>query len=193
MEAGIWTLALESPYNLTVMLPEDAEIIFLNEVPISIDTEGNRITLSLFPGRWEISYMLPIAPLVDFRVTNLQIYPAEVNPGEEVTVTVLVTNVGRERGSYDVVLKINGSIETVKTITLSGGESTEVKFKILKENLGTYNIEIAGLKGEFRVKKSPSDLFLIEYVVFPLVILIAAVIVLFARRRKKPNVEKISF
>ena len=191
MEAGIWTLALESPYNLTVMLPEDAEIIFLNEVPISIDTEGNRITLSLFPGRWEISYMLPIAPLVDFRVTNLQIYPAEVNPGEEVTVTVLVTNIGRERGSYDVVLKINGSIETVKTITLSGGESTEVKFKILKENLGTYNIEIAGLKGEFRVKKSPSDLFLIEYVVFPLVILIAAVIVLFARRRKKPNVEKI--
>jgi len=191
MEAGIWTLALESPYNLTVMLPEDAEIIFLNEVPFSIDTEGNRITLSLFPGRWEISYMLPIAPLVDFRVTNLQIYPAEVNPGEEVTVTVLVTNIGRERGSYDVVLKINGSIETVKTITLSGGESTEVKFKILKENLGTYNIEIAGLKGEFRVKKSPSDLFLIEYVVFPLVILIAAVIVLFARRRKKPNVEKI--
>ena len=79
----------------------------------------------------------------------------------------------------------------MKTITLSGGESTEVKFKILKENLGTYNIEIAGLKGEFRVKKSPSDLFLIEYVVFPLVILIAAVIVLFARRRKKPNVEKI--
>jgi len=191
MESGVWTLSLKSPYNLTVILPEDAEVIFFNEVPASIDTEDSRITISLFPGMWEISYVLPLAPLVDFKVTNLQVVPTEIKPGEEVTVSVLVTNIGREAGSYDVVLKINGSVEKVETVTLGGGESTEVDFKISRDNPGTYSVEIAGLKGEFRVKKPPSALFPIEYAVYPSIILIAAVIVLFAWRRRKPSVEKI--
>jgi len=191
MEAGVWTLSLKSPYNLTIMLPEDAEVIFLNEVPFSIDTEGNRITLSLFPGEWEISYVLPIVPLVDFRVTNLQVSPDEVGPGEEVTVSVLVTNVGREVGSYDVVLKINGSIENAKTVTLGGGESTEVKFKISKEKGGVYNVEIAGLKGTFKIKEAPPTGIPLEYVAFPLVILIIAIVILFIQRRRKHSIEKI--
>jgi len=191
MEAGVWTLSLQSPYNLKVMLPEDAYVIYINEAPAAIDTEDNRIILSLFPGVWEISYGFPIFPLVDFRVTNLKVSPAEVSPDGEVTVSVLVTNVGREAGSYDVVLKINGAIEKVKTVTLGGGESTDVIFKVSKNNPGTYDVEIAGLKGEFRVKKPPSALFPMEYAVFPFVILIASVIVLFAWRRRKPSIEKI--
>jgi len=196
MESGVWTLSLETPYNMTVRLPEDAEVIFLNDVPASINTEGNRITLYLFPSVWEISYVLPIAPLVDFRVTNLQISPVEVKPDEEVTISVLVTNIGREAGSYDAVLKINGSIENTETVTLSGGESTEVKFKISKDKAGTYNIEIAGLKGSFKVKEPPpsTTMIPIEYLVFSvssLIIVMVVVIVLFIWRRRKPNIKKI--
>ena len=192
MESGVWTLSLKSPYNLTVILPEDAEVIFFNEVPASIDTEGGGITISLFPGMWEISYILPLAPLVDFKVTNLQVVPSEINPGEEVTVSVLVTNIGREAGSYDVALKINGSVEKVETVTLGGGESTKVSFKISKDDPGVYNVEIAGLKGEFRVKKPPSALFPIEYVVYlSIILIIAAIVVLFGWRRRKPSIEKI--
>jgi len=191
MKAGVWTLSLKSPYNLTVMLPEDAEVIFLNDVPNSIETEGNRITLSLFPGQWEISYALPIAPLVDFRVTNLQVSPDEVNPGENVTVSVLVTNIGRETGSYDVVLKVNGSVESVKTVTLDGGESAEVEFTISKKIAGTYDVEIAGLKSEFKVKEEPSTTFPIEYAAFLIVVLAVASSLLFIWRRRKPNIKKI--
>ena len=191
MEAGVWTLSLTSLYNLTVMLPEDAEVIFLNEVPLSIDTEGNRITLSLFPGEWEISYMLPIVPLVAFRVTNLQVSPDEVDPGGEVTISVLVTNIGRETGSYDVVLRINGTVENTKTITLGGGESTEVKFKVSKDKGGVYNVEIAGLKGSFKVKEAPPTGTPIEYIAFPLVILIVAIVILLIRRGGRQSLEKI--
>jgi len=191
MEAGVWTLSFESSYNLTVILPEDAEVIFLSDIPISIDTEGNRITLSLFPSRWEISYMIPITPLVDFRVTNLQVSPVEVTPGEKVTISVQVTNIGREAGSYNVVLKINGSIENTKTVTLGGGESTEVKFKISRENEGTYTVEIAGLKSSFSVKKPSPSAIPIEYLVLPLVILMGAIIVPVVLRRRKPNIKKI--
>jgi len=192
MEAGVWTLSLESPYNMTVRLPEDAEVIFLNEVPLSINTEDNRIILYLFPSIWEISYVLPIIPLVDFKVTNLQVTPNEVKPGEEVTVSVLVTNAGREAGSYDVVLKINGSIEDTKTVMLSGGESTEVKFKISSEKAGTYNVEVAGLKGEFKVKEAPSTMIpAIEYMVFVLIVSVVVIGILFVWRGRKPNIEKI--
>jgi len=191
MQAGIWTLSFENPYNATVRLPEDAEVIFLNEVPLSINTEENRITLYLSPGVWEISYVLPIAPLTSFKVTNLQINPNEVKPGEKVTISVLVTNVGREAGSYGVALKINESIESIKTVTLSGGESTEVKFEVTREKTGTYSIEIAGLKGEFKVKEQPTTMIPIEYVVFLLISLAIVILILFVWRRRKPNIERI--
>jgi len=61
-EAGVWTLTFDAPYNLTVRLPEESTIIYLNEVPLTITTEGNRTALQLFPSQWEISYVLPIAP-----------------------------------------------------------------------------------------------------------------------------------
>jgi len=61
-EAGVWTLTFDAPYNLTVKLPEESTIIYLNKVPLTISTEGNRTILRLFPGLWEISYVPPIPP-----------------------------------------------------------------------------------------------------------------------------------
>ncbi|MCW4002087.1 MAG: hypothetical protein NWE97_02730, partial [Candidatus Bathyarchaeota archaeon] len=64
-EAEVWTLIVENPYNLTVFLPENSTIVFMSEMPTAIDTEGSKITLSLFPGSWEISYVLPLFPQDD--------------------------------------------------------------------------------------------------------------------------------
>lgn len=61
-EAEVWTLIVENPYNLTVFLPENSTIVFLSKMPNAIDTENSKITLSLFPGDWEISYVLPLFP-----------------------------------------------------------------------------------------------------------------------------------
>ena len=194
MEAGVWTLSLKSPYNLMVILPQDADLIFLNKMPAMIETEDDRIKLSLFPDVWEISYVLPIAPMTSFNITNLQVSPSEVKPGENVTISVFVINMGRELGFYDVVLKINGTVEDVKTIMLDGGESTNVKFAVSKEAIGSYSVEIAGLKGEFRVKKSMLTLFPMEYAIYAVlsaILLIAVSIGLFAWRRRKPNIKKI--
>lgn len=61
-EAGVWTLTLNTPYNLTVHLPEKSTIMYLNQVPTTISTEDSRPVLQLFPSRWEISYVLPVVP-----------------------------------------------------------------------------------------------------------------------------------
>jgi uncharacterized membrane protein len=61
-EAEVWTLVLDNPYNLTVFLPKNSTVIYLSQMPTAIDTEGTGITLSLYPGSWEISYVVPLLP-----------------------------------------------------------------------------------------------------------------------------------
>ncbi len=61
-EAEVWTLVADNPYNLTVFLPQNSTVIYLSKMPTAIDTSGTGITLSLNPGQWEISYVLPVLP-----------------------------------------------------------------------------------------------------------------------------------
>jgi uncharacterized membrane protein len=64
-EAEVWTLTADNPYNLTVFLPQNSTVVYLSQMPTAIDTEGGTITLSLYPGSWEISYVLPVLPQDD--------------------------------------------------------------------------------------------------------------------------------
>ena len=61
-QAEVWTLMIDNPYTLSVFLPQDSTIIYLNMMPTAIDTSGTGIKLSLYPGQWEISYVLPLLP-----------------------------------------------------------------------------------------------------------------------------------
>jgi uncharacterized membrane protein len=61
-EAEVWTLIANSSYNLTVFLPQNSTVIYLNQMPTAIDTSGTAITLSLYPSYWEISYVVPLLP-----------------------------------------------------------------------------------------------------------------------------------
>lgn len=59
-EAEVWTLVADNPYSSSVFLPQNSTVIYLNMMPTAIDTSGTGIKLSLFPGQWEISYVLPL-------------------------------------------------------------------------------------------------------------------------------------
>ncbi len=61
-EAGVWTIAFEAPYSLTLTLPEESTIIYLSDVPTSIRTKDNKTILELYSGPWEVSYVLPVIP-----------------------------------------------------------------------------------------------------------------------------------
>ena len=196
-DAEVWTFLVDTPYNLTVQLPEESTVIYLSEPPTAIDTEGNKITLSLFPSQWEISYIFPLTPPADFQISDLEVTPHEVEAGEEVIVSVKITNVGRQTGSYTLQLLINQTIEDTKTVTLEEGGSTTTEFKIVKQTPGTYNIEIDGLVDEFTVSEassngSHSDPIPIEYLVAAAAAVAAIIFVVFLLlRRRGYNVEKI--
>jgi len=199
----VWTFIVDTPYNLTVQLPEESTVVYLSELPTAIDTEGNKITLSLFPSQWEISYIFPLTPPAEFQISDLEVNPSEVEAGEEVTVSVRVTNVGGQPGSYTLQLLINQTIEDTETVTLDEGASTTTEFKIVKQTPGTYNVEIDGLVDEFTVRAtssnggtsngdSSSNMFPIEYLAAAIIAVAAIIFVVFLLfRRRGYNVEKI--
>jgi uncharacterized membrane protein len=196
-DAEVWTFLVDTPYNLTVQLPEESTVVYLSEPPTAIDTEGNKITLSLFPSQWEISYIFPLTPPADFQISDLEVTPREVEAGEEVTISVKVTNVGGQTDSYTLQLLLNQTTEETKTVTLEGGASTSIEFKIVKQTSGTYTIEIDSLVDTFTVKEassngSHSDMFPIEYLVAALIAGAAIILlVYFLFRRRGYTVEKI--
>jgi len=193
----VWTFLVDTQYNLTVQLPAESTVVYLSELPTAIDTEDAKITLSLFPSQWEISYIFPLTPSAEFQISDLQVTPREVEAGEEVTVSVKITNVGGQTGFYTLQLLINQTIEDTKTVTLKEGASTTTEFKIVKQTPGTYNIEIDGLVDAFTVKAASSngahsDLIPIEYIVAAVAAAAAIIfVVYFLFRRRGYNAEKI--
>jgi uncharacterized membrane protein len=192
----VWTFLVDTPYNITVQLPEESTVVYLSEPPTAIDTEGNKITLSLFPSQWEISYIFPLTPPADFQISDLEVTPHEVEAGEEVTVSVKITNVGGQTGSYTLQLLINQTTEKTKTVTLEEGASTTTEFKIIKQTLGTYNIEIDGLVDEFTVREAssngaPSSLIPVEYLAAAAAVAAIILVVFLLFRRRGYSVEKI--
>ena len=193
----VWTLIVDTPYNLTVQLPEESTVVYLSETPTSIDTEDNKITLSLFPSQWEISYIIPLVPPADFQISDLNVTPSEVEAGEEVTVSVRITNVGGQAGSYTLPLIVNQTTEDTRTVTREKGASNTTEFKVIKQTPGNYNIEIDGLVDEFTVSETcsngtHSDPIPVEYFVAATAAVAAIFFVVFLLfRRRGYNIEKI--
>jgi len=189
-ESGVWTLLLQNPYNLTVYLPEESAIVYLNEIPTSIDTKDGIMRLSLYPAEWEISYVFPLIGPAIFRIGDLIVSPAEVEVGNEVTISVILTNIGDGEGFYTLVLEVNHVEEDTKTIALDAQDSTTTQFKVTKEEPGTYDIEIGELSGEFTVKEAPLiPIFAVYLIVFVALVTVGSLLAL--RWRRAPSARKI--
>jgi len=154
--------------------------------------------LSLFPGHWEISYVFPLTSPATFQVSNLKVTPADAEIGEAVTVSVLVSNVGGQSGSYTVSFAVNQTTEDSRTVTLEKGASTTVEFEIKKQTAGIYVVEVAGQVSQFTVSENFSDggassTFPFEIFVVAVAAVVAVIlfVVLFLFRRRGPNVEKV--
>jgi uncharacterized membrane protein len=189
-EAGVWTIILNTTFGITVHLPEEATIVYLSAMPTSIETVEGRVTLSLPPNEWEISYVLPILGPAVIQVTDLTIDPSVVDMGNKVTISVLVSNIGEGEGAYTAVLNVNHVIVESKTVTLSAGTSSRVEFYVITDEAGTYTVEIGGQEGAFMAEEASLNPALILYPAF-IAIGIIAVIYFGVVRRRTISAEKI--
>ena len=88
-------------------------------------------------------------------IYGLNISPDEAGIGEPVTISVEVSNVGEEAGSYSVNLVINDVFREAETIQLPRGENTTVVFTVTEASEGSYSVEIGSLTGTYKITANP--------------------------------------
>jgi hypothetical protein len=102
--------------------------------------------------------------------------------GQTVTITANVFNDGWQEGTFTAVLKLNGQTIDSKMVTVPAGQSKQVSFTRSGLDYGKYEVEVAGLTGEFTASRT---------ITWWLIIVIIAAIgliiwgVVWARRRRK--------
>ena len=88
----------------------------------------------------------------NFTVSKLSINPTEINSGESLSISVIVTNVGDLTEIYGVSLKIDDVVVQTKNVTLDGGDSKTISFSVTANAAGERTVNINGLLGTFKVK-----------------------------------------
>ncbi len=136
--------------NLVITIWDEAAGEWVNLVS-TVDPVTNTITASVshFTAFTVVAYTRPAV----FTATDLAIAPEEVDIGEKVTVSALVTNTGDLADSYKITLKIDGVAVATQDVTLAGGASQKVTFTTTKDAAGTYTVNINGLSSTFTVRE----------------------------------------
>lgn len=126
-------------------------------LPSTVDPVVNTVTAKvsnfgdcLFAVMWIAP--APPAPAY-FTLADLSISARKVRLGKDVTVWATVSNVGGTQGTYVVELKVNGVVEASESVTLAPNQSTAVSFTVSKDQRGTYQVEVDGLKASFTVEE----------------------------------------
>lgn len=88
-----------------------------------------------------------------FSVSQLDVSPAEVDIGDTITISIIVTNISEHDGIYDAILKIDNLIAATKEISISAGASRTVSFATSEGVPGTYVVEIGDVFGSFKVNE----------------------------------------
>ncbi len=95
----------------------------------------------------------------DFRFSNLQINPEQVDICDSVMITANIKNIGGSRGGCTAELKIDGITNQVEKVTLSAGSDCVLCFKVAKGLPGTYRVALGDLSGQFTVQEPATPVF----------------------------------
>ncbi len=125
-----------------------------------------------------------------FTTSGLIVSPTEIDIGESVTISVIVTNIGDLTDSYDVILKIDDAAVATKGIIRAGGNSKTVTFTVSEDEARSYEVEISGQNGEFTVLSPRSAISwpLIGGVIAAVAMIGLAIVLLVMQRKRNQQV-----
>lgn len=117
-----------------------------------------------------MSTLFPWGPVVE----NMVVTPDRVEPGDEVKISINISNAGTSERSKSLTLAIDGGVIERRNVTLAGGETRTVTFTITREEAGTYDVRVDRLTGSFEVeepqKKFPTTMAMAIVAIIALVI-----------------------
>ncbi|MBA7619328.1 hypothetical protein ES703_26666 [subsurface metagenome] len=121
------------------------------ELPTVVDTFANTVNSLI----GHLTIFAIVARVPELTITGLSVSPIEVDPEEEVTITVGVENTGATPGSQAIELWIEGEFEDSQPVTLDPGAVESVTFTVSREESGIYRVAVDGFRGEFEVVGVP--------------------------------------
>jgi hypothetical protein len=95
----------------------------------------------------------------NYTVSNLNVSPSSVNPGQPVNITVDVKNNGATAANSKIAVLVNGTMEIEQSISLASGKTQKLTYTLSKENPGDYNIVISNQNVKFSVVSSSASRF----------------------------------
>ncbi len=139
--------------NLSLAYYDVATSAWVTLEGVTVDTSTHTISgqVSHFTTFAVIAGTKPAA----FTVSNLNISPATIDPGDIATVTVTISNTGDRSGNFDAVLRIDENIVETKLVTLAGRSSQDVSFTIVLNTAGTYSVSVDGVQSTLTVTAPP--------------------------------------
>jgi len=126
------------------------------EFTVTEDTEGTyTASIGELSDSFTVETPTPPPTPAEFELSNLVVSPTTVEIGEPISVSVTVTNVGEEAGSYTAELLIDDSKVDEDTVTLVGGASETVEFTGVSGEEGSHTVSVGDLSGSFTVEMPP--------------------------------------
>ena len=87
-----------------------------------------------------------------FVYSGLSVSPLVVGPGEAVSVSVTVANVGGESGNHTVMVRVDGVAVGSESVSLEGGGSASLVFTVSAVGEGSHVVQVGELTGSFEVE-----------------------------------------
>ena len=94
-----------------------------------------------------------------FQVTNIELVPASVIQGEEVTVFATVTNLGELLGTASFTMKLDTEDISSEEATLGGGDTINIVFTIVANLVpGIHEVQVGSLSTSLTVQEAPRQM-----------------------------------
>ncbi len=156
----------------------------------NVTTSGSTAELDMEIGNSIIALMLPASEKpASFSASNLNISPEQVQPNQQVNISIDIANNGGKTGSYEAVLYINNRIEDSQTVSISPGSTQTVVFGITRATPDTYAVSMAEGQGQFTVAGSQASSGGLDTVskiaIVVIIALVAGLAFLFRKIRQK--------
>ncbi|MBI4339448.1 MAG: hypothetical protein HY680_05795 [Chloroflexi bacterium] len=123
-------------YEVEMRLGRSAESV------VSIYKGQFLVILAQTPPSWEIA--------------SLEVLPRPASPGEPLQVSFLLSNLGQQGGDLEVVVRVDGQIESQRTVSLGPQSTRPVSFSLPGKPAGTYLLDVNGTTVQFQVPPLPT-------------------------------------
>jgi len=131
------------------------------------------------------SVVTPGVSPATFSASNLRISPQQVQPDQQVEISIDITNDGGTTGSHTVLLYIDGNLEDSYTVRIAPGSTENVVFTVSRSAPGTYGVLLEDLQGQFTVVGSSGGLNTTWIIVIIAIVAVGVGVALVTRARRR--------